>query len=52
MSSEIEPHGVPQQYIFTAAQKNMRKLMDHMEMRLKKRFLEDIDEEIPEEYIR
>lgn len=30
----------------------MRQLMDHMEVRLKKRLLENIDEEIPEEYVR
>ena len=30
----------------------MRLLMDNMEDKLKKKFLEDIDEEIPEEYLR
>ena len=30
----------------------MRMLMDNMEDRLKKKFLEDIDEEVPEEYIK
>ena len=30
----------------------MKQLMERMEHRLKKRFLEDIDEEVPEEYRR
>ena len=42
----------PHPYVFSEAQKNMKQLMENMENRLKKRFLENIDEEIPEEYIK
>ena len=48
VSSNIEPH-MPQPYLFSSVQKNIRHQIHRMEMKLKKRLLEDIDEEIPDE---
>ena len=36
---------------FAEAQRQMKGLMDTMATRLKTHFLEDIDEEVPEEYL-
>ena len=36
---------------FKEAQAQMKQIMDAMAGRLKGRFLEDIDEEVPEEYL-
>jgi len=38
-----------QLFQFAESQKNLKLVMEQMAERLKKRFLEDIDEEVPEE---